>query len=152
MVKKSRMNNKGFSLVEMLGVIVILGILSGIAVIAVTGSLDNSKEQSYEVMEKSVYNAAQNYVLDSIDKFSGNKTVRIEKLVEDGYLEPLIDPAKKDGSECSGTVVIESKGTTSSGGLDELTYTVKLVCSMYVSGGFVSGNAGEPVGVVYPKG
>ncbi len=150
-MEKGKINGKGFSLVELLGVIVILGILSGVAVIAVSRYLNKAKTQSYEIMEESVYSAAQNYVLDSIDEFSGNKTVRIEKLVEDGYLDPLIDPAKKDGSECGGTVVIKSKSASGSGAVDDVTYTIKLVCSMYMSGGSVDYYGDVPAGVVYPK-
>lgn len=149
-MRKGIDNDRGFSLVELLGVIVILGVLSGVAIIAVSRHLNNSKDKSYQIMEESVYVAAQNYVLDSIDKFSGNKTVKIEKLVEDGYLDSLIDPAKKDGSECGGTVEITSRDTVS-GEIGELEYTVKLVCSMYVSGGSADGYTDQPVGVVYPK-
>lgn len=146
-----KINGKGFSLVELLGVIVILGILSGVAVIAVSRYLNKSREQSYEIMEESIYSAAQNYVLDSIDEFSGSKTVNIEKLVEDGYLDPLVDPAKKDGSQCGGTVVIKSKSASTVGSVDDVTYTIRLVCSMYMSGGSADYYGDVPVGVVYPK-
>ena len=51
------MNKKGFTLVEILAVVAILSIMSGVAVAGVSKYLSQSKSQAYESMEKSAYDA-----------------------------------------------------------------------------------------------
>ena len=45
---KMKDNNKGFSLIEILAVVVILGIVSTIGIVSVTRLIDNSKKHYYE--------------------------------------------------------------------------------------------------------
>ena len=54
-----RLNNKGFTLVEVLAVVVILAIIGGIAVNGVLSSINKSKEASYNLMRKDVFVASQ---------------------------------------------------------------------------------------------
>ena len=55
-----RKNNKGFTLVEILVAVVIMGILTGVAVPAVTHFIERSRQKSYETMEESLKDAAFN--------------------------------------------------------------------------------------------
>lgn len=61
-----RLNNKGFTLVEILAVIVIIGILGGIATVGVVSSINNSKKASYKILVGSIVTAA-NTLYDEID-------------------------------------------------------------------------------------
>ncbi len=127
------MNNKGFSLPELLAVVAILGIISGIAVIAVTKHTADSKKQAYDTMRKSICESAQNIILDAPDKqvfinagFSEEKAEQIanlygeirnqindhskavefnniESLVKTGYLDSTVSPDNK-GEDCNASM------------------------------------------------
>ena len=58
-------NNKGFSLVELLAAIVIMGILSGIAVVGVTFLLNKAEKEYYKAQESEVIMAAKSYTQDN---------------------------------------------------------------------------------------
>ena len=57
------MNNKGFTFVEILAVIVLIGILSSIAIIGVSRYRENAKNKDYEALAKSSYNAMEEYMM-----------------------------------------------------------------------------------------
>ena len=54
-----KLNNKGFTLVEVLAVVVILTILGGVAIVGVLSSINSSKEASYKIMTKNIVVASQ---------------------------------------------------------------------------------------------
>ena len=55
-----RLNNKGFTLVEVLAVVVILGVIGGIAGSSVLSSINSSKEASYKLMVNNIVIASEN--------------------------------------------------------------------------------------------
>ena len=57
-----KLSNKGFSLVEMLAVVVILGIVATIMVPTVTGVLNSNKEKGYESLKQSIISSAKVYM------------------------------------------------------------------------------------------
>lgn len=151
-MKLNDKENRGFSLVELLAVIVLLGIIATAATIAVSRYLNKAQKQSYETMESSVYDAAQNYMMDYVGNLEEDMTISISDLVKMEYLDSLIDPAKKDGTQCSGDVVVKNVAASLNDGvytLGQLQYTIKLKCSRYASGG--TNSSGDPKGVIYPK-
>lgn len=87
-----RKNNKGFSLVELLGVMVILGILISSSVIAYSRYRKSARIQSYDTMASSAADAAAQYAMD----YQGTKDVTLEDLYEGQYLSSLSDTGKKD--------------------------------------------------------
>jgi len=76
------MNNKGFTLVELLAVMVILLAISVVAVTNVTASLKRNENQEIATQKKIAINAAKIY-------FSMNNTtsVSVDDLIDGNYLE-----------------------------------------------------------------
>lgn len=118
------MNNKGFSLVELLAAIAILGILSTIAIISYTNYIEKTRRDGYDVLAKSAANAAEEYNMVNF----GTTSVSITKLVEDEFLENAIDPGD-NSKKCTGTVKIISKRNYD--GIDTSSYVVTLTCTRY---------------------
>ena len=96
MVKK---NSKGFSLVELLAAIVIMGILSGIAVVGVTFLLNKAEKEYYKAQESEVIMAAKSYTQDNrsfLPKRVGQKNqVYLKTLQNKKYIGDVLDRNKK---------------------------------------------------------
>ena len=95
------MNKKGYTLVEILAVIAIMGILAGVATIAVSRYLSSTKEKAYEALATSTLEAAENYIADNDEK--ADNTYNISELISGNYLDEATDPGKKESS-CDGYV------------------------------------------------
>ena len=139
-------NNRGFTLIEILAAVTILAIISGIAVISVNRYAISTKKKLYQNMEKSVCDAAKNYVMtesledevkDSLEK---GVTIEAKDLMKTKYLEDLVDPNNK-AQNCRANVNVKlSSKATSGEGLVEYVYYVKLRCKGYESNtGFAEG-------------
>lgn len=122
-------NIKGFTMIELLGTITIMGILLGVAVPAVSRHIARSREQAYETLLKTSYEAAQskatNTMADPTSSPSGIEYSIID-LAKEGYMDDPIDP-QKDRSLCTGTVKIT--GSTNASGMNTYKYKVVLTCS-----------------------
>ena len=119
-------NKKGFTIVEILAVIVILGILVGIAAPAVLKYIGRSSQQSYDIMAKSAKEGVESYLLDHP---SSSGSLRIKQLIEDDYLEKTVDP-EDQGEFCDGYVkynLVNGDDET----LDQYAFTVNLCCTEY---------------------
>lgn len=68
------MNNKGFTLVEMLATVVILGVVMGIATYGVIGAINKSKEKSEEIFVDKLEKAIQTYINDN--RFAAGFTIK----------------------------------------------------------------------------
>ena len=110
-LKKIWNKEDGFTLVELLGVIVILGIILAIAIPGVGNIIDNAKTNTEKHQAELVVDAAKMYVLDNGNTIPTSGEITSTELVTAGYLEKA--PTKVY------TVTIK-KATTGSG----LTYKV----------------------------
>ena len=77
-------NKKGFTLVEILAAITILGILSTIAIVSVNKIIQSGKEKHYKTAEKNLILAGQSYVQENRSELP--KTIGQKKIV---YLKTL---------------------------------------------------------------
>ena len=118
-------NENGFSLVELLGVMVILGILISSSVIAYSRYSKKAKQQSYYTMAKSVTSSVEEYMMDNGEV----SQLEISELVKENYLKQTEDPGRK-GKICKGNVkVLHKEGDGST--LNENSYKVRICCYNY---------------------
>ena len=114
---------KGFTLLEMLAVIVVISILSLIILPNITGQLADKKEEISKVSQKIILSAAELYANETGNTY---QTITINDLVEAGKLEqPIID--QKTGKEISLTkeISIDASGNACIVGIDgcgKITY------------------------------
>ena len=82
------MNRKAFTLVELLGVIVILGILGLVIIPKVGDAITNSQEQSYKAQETTIKKATNDFLMDNSDLLENNQsiTIKLGVLKQKGYL------------------------------------------------------------------
>ncbi len=121
-----KLNKKGFSLVELLGAIVILAIMMGLATAAYSRYRQKAKQQGYDTMAESASNAASEYVMDH----PGAYQVTFEELYEQEYMSSLQDPGKKD-KNCTGNVILRTAKNEDVGALDTEEYYVNVCCKNY---------------------
>ncbi len=91
--KKHVKNEKGFPLVELLAVVVILGIIAAIAIPAIGTIMKNSEKDAHVVNAKQAANAMRMYVAENGNADSVEATLK--QLEDGGYLENLLDPSDK---------------------------------------------------------
>ena len=93
------MKNKGFTLTELLGTIVILAIIALIAFPAVLGLLNNSQDETDSALQNFAISGARNYVNDNMNDFPkalandtniksyGDKgNITVQTLIDEGYI------------------------------------------------------------------
>ena len=91
------MNKKGFTLVELLAVIVLLGLIALIASPAITGIIKKSKESLSNSQKQSIEMSAKNWATDNMDKLPTNGkciNVRLATLQSGGYADLEIKDPK----------------------------------------------------------
>ena len=87
------MNRKGFTLVELLLTLIILGIISVISYVSITSVIEDSKNKNCLSLKKNIESAVKNYVSDNRYSNSINVDISLSELVDGGYLSSSIkDP------------------------------------------------------------
>ncbi len=95
-------DKKGFTLVELLAVIVILGLIAVIAAPLVLGTINSSKDSLSKEQQNRVIEAAKIYATKQLSEDSA--CVSISELQSGGYLETdVVDP--KSGSNMANSKV-----------------------------------------------
>lgn len=116
------MKNKGFTLVELLAVIIILGLISLVAVPAVSHLLKENKENAYESKKDMLLSQAKmytkenrNYLYDSDKTYNGYvcNNITVQELINTGYIN---ESKLKDGK------VTDPRDNTSMNNLNIIIY------------------------------
>ena len=87
------MNKKGFTLAEILGVIVIIALLLLLLMPTIIDKMAQNGDKAGEINDSLIYDAVDNYIEENIDiNKSGTYCIPIQDLVDDGKLvDPVID-------------------------------------------------------------
>lgn len=91
-------NKKGFTLIEILAAVMILGILTAIAIVSVTKIIEKAKKEHYITVENNVISSAQSYAQQNrsvLPKAIGQTTkVKLKILTENKYINEVLDYSK----------------------------------------------------------
>ena len=127
-------NKNGFTLIEILAVIIIIGIVALIAIPSVTGYLNSAKDTTYETYEKSMIDATKNRIIDCVSESGdcelpeGNQSLKVtlDSLIENGYIDNMKDP--ESNGFCDQTLsYVSIRGKE----VSDYTYKACLFCGDY---------------------
>lgn len=124
-------NNRGFSLVELLAAIVIMGILAGIAIVSVSYLLGKAEKEYYKAQEDEIVMTAKSYTQDNRNylpkRVGQTRKILLRTLQEKKYIGDVVDRNKKkcDPDESYVQVYRYSKNNYS--------YVANLSCDNYSS-------------------
>jgi len=124
------MNNKAFSLIELLIVIVLLALISSIGVISYNSIIDNSKKQVYKSYENTMKSSSEMYFIDNpneIPLIGNTKIISLNEL----DIEPIVNPDNPNDF-CLNSKVIVTRSDNTDNNLS-LNYKVCLICNDYIT-------------------
>lgn len=104
------MKNKGYSLVELLAVIIILSLIITISIPIINSSLLKSKEKSLNNQKKAIISAGRKYATEHTnvlpDETNNISTIRVDLLKSEGFIDKdkIINPVTEE--EMNGCVLI----------------------------------------------
>ena len=99
------MNNKGFTLIEIIGVIAILAILGVVTIPIITGVLSDSNDKIDKNQKKLIIGAARSYAIKHAFEIGDNDCVKVSTLINDGFLESFDNSANDDSVNYNNYVV-----------------------------------------------
>lgn len=92
---KKLKNERGLTLVELLAVIVILAIIAIIAFVFIGGIIENSKKDAHIANAQQIISAAKLHEATGGEKDFDGQGMSVEDLIEENYLDEVIDPWTK---------------------------------------------------------
>lgn len=122
-----KLNNKGFTLIEILAVVTIMGVLSTIAIVSLSRYREKARQLDYDSLAKSAATAMDNYRIDK--HVLGSLNSDLQTLVDNQYLENSFDPSDNN-YVCTGAVEFTNTKDINNKVIDETT-TVYLCCKTY---------------------
>ncbi|WP_171050895.1 type II secretion system protein [Bacillus sp. BHET2] len=88
-------NEKGYTLVELLAVIVIMGIIAVIAVLAINNIIEKSKKQAFVANALTMKSSAQYFAKDAMLQEKVINKITYKELIDAHLIEPILDPHSK---------------------------------------------------------
>ena len=138
------MNKKGFTLIEIISVVIIVGVLLLIGIPSITKNVFQSRNTVYKNHEKTMENTGKSYMTDCLGKDGkecslpeAGKSTRmlLRDFVNLGLINNgLEDPSSKEKYCDDENSFVVVKNTSSSSNNYDLTYEVCLSCAEYKTG------------------
>lgn len=107
------MNNKGFTLVEVLSILVLISIVTVCVFSTINSTMSVSKEEAYKLMKNNMISVSYDYVeecnlglIECDFSFAENNTFRAKDLQNAGFFTNLESPI--DGKDLSSCLVFEA--------------------------------------------
>lgn len=108
---------KGFTLVEVIVVMVIIAILAALLLPSLTKYIEKSKETQYIADARNIYQAAQTAVTDAYGKY-GSDLKKFIKIKTTGYYPPKTDEEGNIVHDKNGEIVYDTKNKIQCGNLN----------------------------------
>lgn len=93
------MNNKGFTLIEVLAVLVLVSVVTIVVIRNISSSMSLGRNEAYRLMKNNVISAGYHYIDECTQgtiqcdfSFEKNNTFKARVLEESGYFENLKSP------------------------------------------------------------
>ena len=113
------MNNKGFTLVELLATIIILGLVTGISIMSYTSYLNNAKSKTEEVFKNNVSDYIDAFISANTSKLTddtlaGNNvytqkdddhSITFQDIIDDNIINPIEIKRVKDDDKITQEVM-----------------------------------------------
>lgn len=127
------MNKKGFSLVELLSVIVIIALVGGIAMISYSSYINKSRERIYKTYEDTMKSTVEMYLIDNMNllpEIGNSSKIMLSTLLSQNEIEQIKNPIDSTDlcQEKSYVEITRSEDTTNN---LNLNYKVCLICKDY---------------------
>ena len=132
------MNKKGFTLIEILAVIIIIGIVAIISIPTVSQYIKSAENTTYKSYENSMKEATKNRITKCLvdndsscvlpEKIDEKRIVYLSELIDNGFLDEMKSPETKELCEIDVSYV-EVKKT----GLSDYDYVACLYCGDYTT-------------------
>ncbi len=95
-------NNKGFTLIEMIGIIILLTVIMIVVAPSMIGTLKNTNIKRFNAYKEKLKNATENYIVDNGLLNKTEVEVELKVLLENKYIDdipsiPAEDPLAEDG-------------------------------------------------------
>lgn len=107
---------KGFTLVEILTVIIIISIITALVVPITLGIIQDTKQSVYDSQIISIQNAARGYITENVTSIpelelvSGTYTLTLRNLVDNGYIEaPIKNQLTNQNMNLDTTTILVTK-------------------------------------------
>jgi len=125
------MNKHGMTLIELLGVIVVLTILSGLVVVSISSVFTTSQNGILNNYEKTMKSSAMNYYADNMDELpneNSSKKLYLSTLINKKYIDPLKGINELDCKTISNESFIYIRRNSNVGNNYNIDYEVCLIC------------------------
>ena len=126
------MNKKGYTIIELLAVIAIIGLLFTIAIISYSGLINKANETVYKNYINSMHEAAITYFTDNV--LISNETIYLNDLIAQNKIEEINNP-KNNSDKCTSTnrandsYIVATRNDEN--GVISIEYSVYLKCIDY---------------------